>query len=362
MGRRSLLFLFLAAILAGLATWLALRDYREEVQRVAEIRHLFPDLPERISTVRTLKFTERGESFHLVFDPQGQEWVIREKHNYPADNKKISEWLNVLVSSKILEPRTDRPDKHRRLHLGPPDDPDSRSFGVQLLDGEGAIVADLIIGKQRRSKGGAPQQFYVRRGGENESWLAVGELDPDRRPRDWIDRQLIDISHERIREIRIGHPGEAVLVINRDDPQGEFRLRDFPDRRTPNQQKMVSASYGMQKLPVNDVYLVEEMPQLDWDDSTRVSFTTFDGLRIDTQAIPAGDHFYQRLAVTYDPDTGRADRQNRQVEDNDERRPIEEVAVEVREVNQGLAPWIFLVPGHTVDTFTPRLDDLAPPG
>lgn len=366
MGKRNLIFLLVAALVAALGAWLVTDNYREKVRRVAEIHTLVPELSGQIAKVTTIRFTEAGKSFQLKKDPE-QGWVIVEKHNYPADEKKITALFSGMISVKVLEPRTDDPNKHAKLHLEPPENGDAKSFGVQLIDADNKVIVDLVLGKKRQSAGGSMQQFYVRKADENKTWLAIGELDPEHTPRDWVDRQLIDISNKRISQISIIRPGGSTSTFSRPDPEAEFKLEDLPKGRKASQQKMISASYGMQNLPINDVYQKQEQPNLPWNAATRVLFETFDGLRINTLVLPAGDHFYQQLEVSYDKEVGLAylEKQPKTDESNKGDSPQEppspdKIAADIDEINKGLQPWVFLVPGHTVDTFTPALDILAP--
>lgn len=368
MEKRNLYILLAVSLLAGLAAWVSVTWTGNRVQRVAETHRFLPELAPQVANINSIELATASAAFTLIKDAKDGQWRVREKHNYPADANKISALVAGMLGITALEPRTADPKRHQELGLEDPPEASSRVLRVTLQDAQEKVLASVILGKQRRAAGGAAQQFYLRHAGADQTWLATGNFNPDRAPRDWIDRSLIDISHDRIRQVTIRRPGGEESVISRNAPGEELHLRDLPPGHKENQQKINATSYGMQDLPINDVYLRSDLAELDWSTATEVRFETFDGLFLQTLVLPTENFFYLQLKVTYDQETGRAFQQQQAAAPKQDSpptlavdtRPVEEIAAEITEIQQGFEPWIFLLPGHTVDTFIPSLDELAP--
>ena len=47
-----------------------------------------------------------------------------------------------------------------------------------------------------RTQGNVPEEIYVRRPDDNQSWLAEGSLQADADPQLWLDRDIMNIGHD----------------------------------------------------------------------------------------------------------------------------------------------------------------------
>ena len=69
-----------------------------------------------------------------------------------------------------------------------------------------------------------PDEIYVRRPDEKQSWLAEGSLQADADPTSWLDRDIMNISHDRIASVAVG---DQALIFGRVD--GKFALTQPAD-------------------------------------------------------------------------------------------------------------------------------------
>ncbi|MCH7615865.1 MAG: DUF4340 domain-containing protein, partial [Nitrospinae bacterium] len=136
---------------------------------------VFPGLMSKINEVSELVVNVQSETMTIVRD--GESWNVKEKDNYPANMGKIREVLIGLGELKILEAKTKKPELYEKLGLENVEAEGSISTGVTLKDSAGTTLAEVIIGKQRPSKGNPNQdEVYVRKVGDPETWLAIGKL------------------------------------------------------------------------------------------------------------------------------------------------------------------------------------------
>ena len=54
-----------------------------------------------------------------------------------------------------------------------------------------------------RTQGNVPEQVYVRRPDDNQTWLAEGSLQVDADPQLWLDRDIMNIDHARIASVAV---------------------------------------------------------------------------------------------------------------------------------------------------------------
>ena len=124
-----------------------------------------------------------------------------------------------------------RPHDIALLELEDPSAKDAKSRLVRLIDDTGGVIAEAVVGKKRydafgASKGGT----YVRKPGDEQTWLSNADLDVSLAVRDWVQPGLLDLAASKIAKVTIEIPGEEPLVIARDEKDaGKHTLVGIPD-------------------------------------------------------------------------------------------------------------------------------------
>jgi hypothetical protein len=152
----------------------------------------------------------------LTLESKEGRWSLKERSGYPADVEKIRTLLVKLSQAELIEAKTRNPDRYAMLELENHDAADAKSRSVRLVDGNGGVIADLIIGKRRwdafgSGKGGT----YVRKVGDPQTWLANVELDVGADVRAWIKPNVFETDSAKISRLTIGIPGEEPLTVER---------------------------------------------------------------------------------------------------------------------------------------------------
>ena len=115
-----------------------------------------------------------------------------------------------------MEPRTTDPAQFSRLGRGRPERQAGTANLLRVLDAAGKPIVALIVGHRRvRTQGNVPEEVYVRRPDENQTWLAEGSLQADADPQLWLDRDIMNIGHDRI----------AGVAVTRGDDDAGLRAR-----------------------------------------------------------------------------------------------------------------------------------------
>ena len=338
------------AILGGitlalvLITMWAVRDSGQRSGHVAQPHKLFPDLPAQAASARRIEVVSASQKVTL----RGKDaaWTIDEKHDYPADPAKVRALLEGLAGLTLIEPRTADPARHAALNLDAPDQPGARGVRVRVLGEGDAELAAVLLGKPRVAAGQGPRQMFVRRPGDDQTWLAEGAVNPQRTPPLWLPAEAFDLPQRTVRQVSVQHPNETPLLIARGTPDESFALlTPLPKGREPQASAIGAVSYGLQHLPLQNVFTLDEVSG-DWAQAVNVVFDTFDGVSITATVLSLNGVPHVRLAAAVAATAGAQ---------------ADTAAAEVERINRLAADWVFVVPPHTAGTFTPRLDNLLQP-
>lgn len=174
----------------------------------------FPDLAARLAQAARVEIIRHAERSTLL--RAGEGWGVEELSSYPARLPKLRELLGGLAELRLVEERTSDPALHARLGVDDPTTPGSTATRLRVLDAQGAVILDVILGTRRsRPQAQVPDAIFLRREGEARSWLAEGRVVPDADPHLWVDREIAMLAPDRLRRVEINRTGEAPLVLER---------------------------------------------------------------------------------------------------------------------------------------------------
>lgn len=336
MQRNNLIWLGVAALLLVGVTVITLGGYRSGTELQIERTALEPNWAKKLARAARIKLDSPAGELNLVLD--GEQWRVVERHDYPADNARVWQLLQQVGELELLEAKTSNPELHERLNLRDRSAAGAQSMQLLVSDGKAQPLINLLLGKDRHAGGQGERQYYLRRVGDNQTWVASGDFNPARLPTAWLNRDLIDIAQTRIREVTVQHPGQPLVRVSRPDAGDAFQLQDIPAGRAPKVTEVTAIAYGLQKLPLQDVNRVEEA-DLEWDQAIVVKFITFDGLTVTVKIQRKDLGIVGRFSVA----------------------GVGEAAAEADALNARLSPWVYVIPNHTVSTFTRTLDALLEP-
>ena len=135
------------------------------------------------------------------------------------------------------------------------------------------------------------------------------------------------------------------LLIARTTPDEAFALlAKLPEGRSPQVSTIGAVAYGLQRLPLQNVFKPDQVTG-DWAQATAVVFDTFDGVSVTATVLSLNSVPHLRLAAAVAAEASDPAR----------------ATAEVERINRQVGDWVFVVPPHTVATFTPELDDLLEP-
>jgi hypothetical protein len=223
----------------------------------------------------------------------------------------------------------------------------TNSIHVTVKAGE-ETLADLLVGRTRPVDIGGG--VFVRKSGENQSWLASGSYQPNRKALQWLDRNIINVDSRRVHRVTMQHADGDGFEVRRPDIASEnMEYASFvpPGLEPKPTHEMNNMAQIVDFLVMEDVRPAEE---LDWTaPDSIIWFETYDGLKIAVTAKKEGKHTWFRVAaeegevreVLADFVAEFKGQDSMQGRIADQMKTAEEAAAEIASLNQRLAPWAF---------------------
>lgn len=323
---RYLAICTLVAVLA--AAWAIQRDWSQWGANVTGSK-VFPQLADGLADVAQVKLRHRDTVITLVREPEG--WIVVESDGFPARAKPIQELLFALSESRKLEAKTREPNRYERLYLEDPATPKARSKGIQVLDKEGNVLADLVLGKenlllQTIGEGGA----YLRIPGDPQTWLASGNLVASEEFLAWLDNPLIDIPRQRFEGASLRHPDGDTLIVGRSsEERGTFVLKNMGD-----DEELINEFYPSD--------IARAFENFEVSDARRAGKVAFPADRTISGTYRTTDG----LTLTFDLTTADGEDWVRFKSVSTENRRSPEAAAEVEKIAKRSEGWAFRLPLH----------------
>ncbi|MGD9804449.1 MAG: DUF4340 domain-containing protein [Hyphomicrobiaceae bacterium] len=206
-----------------------------------------PDLAARINSVGAVEMTQGGKTLTLTRD--GTAWKVRERGGFPAKPEGPRALLVTLAQSQLVEPRTAVVEKLSLLELEDPAGKDAKSRHVRVLDGNGTVISDVVLGKSRYDAFGSGKGgIYVRRADQTQTWLATGDPKATSDLKDWIDTSVYKGDAATITKVTIENPGEDALVIEKRPPE-EKKAEQAADPKASPKPDEKKGKYQLATVP-----------------------------------------------------------------------------------------------------------------
>jgi len=282
MRLRTVIILAVTAAVVLVGGWYFGEHAVPGLQQVDSGVLMFPDLAPRLQKAKRIEVVHRGAT--LVIEKTGNVWGLVDRGGYKVQPPKLRGLLTGLTELRLIEPRTDDPAEYSRLGVEDPNGKDAGSALLRVLDDGGQPIAVVIVGHHRvRTQGNLPEEVFVRRPDEAQSWVAEGSLQPDADPLLWLDRDLMNIDHLRIATVTVAR-GDAVLAFARRD--GKLLLTTPADHPPLDEYRLEEVSRALELLTFQDV---QTDAQPVGASIGRSVFATSDGLTVSAMLFAAAD-------------------------------------------------------------------------
>jgi hypothetical protein len=291
MKPRTLVGLVVIAVLAVAGGWyFGTAEQPGEQRAYSGGRLMFPDLASKLQDAARIEIVHQDQTTAIV--KHGDRWGLVDRDGYPVQAGKLRGMLTALTELRLVEPRTTDPEQFGRIGLEDPTAKTGSSNLLRVLDASGKPIAALIVGHRRvRTQGNVPEQVYVRRPDQDDTWLAEGNLQVDADPQLWLERDVMNIDHARIEGVVVTL-GDETLQFVRD---GQKLVMKAPADHPPLEDyKLDDVDRGLELLTFQDV----QSDKASVGDKIGQSvYTTTDGLAVTTTVFKGEKDIWARFAA-----------------------------------------------------------------
>ena len=189
---------------------------------------LFPGLASDAGNIERIAIEQSGKP--LVIEKSQDRWLIKSQDGYPASAEKVRALLRALADATLLEPKTRVSGRYSVLEVDDPAGKTSNARLIKLEDAGGNTLAEIIAGKPHAGSLPAGQGSggtYVRRPGEDQSWLVDTTISGGSALKDWANARVFETQTEKIKELTVEVQGEAPYKVKRNDG-GSHELEAIP--------------------------------------------------------------------------------------------------------------------------------------
>jgi len=280
--------------------------------------------------------------------------------DYPADTALVRKALFALTELRPYEAKTKDPARLAKLELEDPKGKDAQSKQLTVKDKDGKMLADVILGKANTTNVILGKEMvYVRKAGSDQAWLAEGDPTLKSEALDWIQRSVMDVDVERVKDVETKSPkGELVLEIakaKQDDK--EYAVKNMPSGRKPKEARTIGyVAESLDNVNLDDVKAVGEI-DFEKNGIGTGTWRTFDGLVIKVRMAEVDKKFWVSLSAEVD----EAALLKEKPKADSKLKDADAVRKEAAEINSRVRAWAYHLPTTSSRFMTYKLDDLMEP-
>jgi len=352
MTSRRLLVLAVLAIVA-VAGAVLLANQRTSTAR-APSDLIYPELKVQADSVKAIRIYKAGDTRALELIRNGADWTLTERNGYPIVAAKARRLVQALSDAKAQEEKTADPTKYAALSVEDVSAADAKGVRIEL---EGpATPVNLIVGKD----GPGGKSSYVRRAGDKQSWLVNTQLSASPEVGDWLDKDIINISPDRIQSATVSIEGQKPYTASKSSrADADFKVEPLPKGKALTGPSAAnSASSALAGLTLDDVEPKANVTKA--KATAQATFKTFDGLAVQVDGYKQDDKRYITLTPTYD--AALAEKFHVKTATDDKAKAdtatAPNVEEEAKKAAAKVANWAYRIPDYKYDAIFRPVDEM----
>ncbi len=262
-----------------------------------------PDLLKYPDQIAKIVLQDHEQSLNLT--KEDGVWHMQEHGNYPVMTSKVEEFLFSLADLRIVEPKTTNAEYYAQLDVNDISEPNSNALLVTVANNTNDNIARLYIGKREGVRLGEEYQehIFVRKTGEDQTWLVQGILSLSSDFRDWVEQPLIGLlDPDQIRRLEIQKPRSETIVISKDKLNEEdFTLETLQVKKGKmlDIDSVNAVPFEVAELEYNDVLPSADM-NINWSGGVTAKLATFPGLEIVLNIVKIEDKVLAKVHANTD--------------------------------------------------------------
>ena len=275
------LFLIAGALVAIAAVTIAIE--MRGLSPTSSAGPVLPGIEETIGDAQRITITSADATYRIERTQQG--WAMRDRDDYPVLSTRLAQLTEGLETLRYVRRMTSDASKHERLGVTDPRE-DGRGILVQVEDGRGALLVNLIVGVETSGT-------YVRRPDDAQTWSVQGDLPPLRDVASWMDMRPMNLTPDRLARVEIMPAEGRAYILARDGADQPWRIAS-PALAALTQSAVTATAERITQLAPVDV---RTAPAIQGVPRARVRVTTFDGIAIDAELIASDNRVWVKLVA-----------------------------------------------------------------
>lgn len=245
----------------------------------------FGGLTERINEAYSLSL--QGADGAVTITREGENWFVVERSGFPANTRKVREFLRGVALSKRRDPKTDNFDRMQRIGLG------SAATKVEIRDETNGLLAAFDMGKRTENAAG-DSLTYVFQESDTRSWLVTGLAAAPLNAEAWLEGAKFDINASRIAAVTMGD-----VTLRRALSEADFSIATVPTgQQAASNFALNEPSDVLSRLTFTDVKKTNNPLQ---DSLQTIKLNTYDGLVLTLELFELEGSTWAKLVAEYDP-------------------------------------------------------------
>jgi hypothetical protein len=324
---------------------------------------LYPELKAQADSVQAIRIYKAGDTRALELIRDGANWTVTERNGYPAAGVKARRLVQALSEAKVLEEKTEDPAKYASLSVEDVKTADAKGVRIEL-EGPKTPV-NLIVGKD----GPAGKSSYVRRVDDKRSWLVNTQLSASPEIGDWLEKEVINISADRIQSANVSIEGQKPYTAAKSSrTDADFKVEPLPKGKELSSASAAnSAATALMGLTLDDVQ--PKTAVVSGKPAAQATYKTFDGLVAQLEGYKKDDKRYITLATSYDAQlaerfklkTAADEKAKTDGEAGDQSKSAPttpNVEEEAKTTQTKLANWAYEIPEYKFDAIFRPIDEM----
>ncbi|MSU32522.1 MAG: DUF4340 domain-containing protein [Pedosphaera sp.] len=322
------------------------------------------------STLSGLRITSGTNHLNLL--KLGEEWVVAERGNFPANFTSIGEFVRKLIDLKVTQPVQVGPSRLAALELLPPDK--CASVLVELIGSGGKSVHSLLLGKKVSKEGkddsgmgggGWPIGRYIMLDGKTDSIALVNEPLANAEPKaeDWLEKEWFKV--EQPIALSLSHAEITnSFALSRTNEFSEWSLTGIQTGEKLDTSKAGAFSTLLSAASFDDVLVNPQPTSLGLDTPLKASIRTASGWSYEVRVgkVQDGEKYPIQYTVSAEIPSQRQPSKDEKKEDAEKLDKTFNEKLKLQKdklaTEQARSKWTYLVSKWSIDPLFKKRSDL----
>ena len=332
-------------------------------------KKILGDLP--INAITRIEIRHGTNELNLF--KTNEQWLVKERGDYPANFSQISGFLIKAQGLKAVQVEPIGQSQLGRLDLATGQGT-NLATEVDFEGGDGKVINTLFLGKKHMRKSTQPSPYggdegwpdgrYVMVGGNKNTVMVISdpltEIEPD--PAQWLNKDFFKVEHAS--EIAVDFPvATNSWKLTRQTEFGQWKLANPVSGDELDSNKVSSISNPLSNPSFADVAVDVALKETGLDHPTVIKLDTFDQFHYTVKVgDETNDQYYLTVATTADIPQKRPEGKD---EKPDEKAKLDKAFATHKQQmedklkkEQALGKWTYLVSSWTVQPLLKKRSEL----